>query len=149
MKKYLIIAGLSSIAFVNAAYLSYKAFVYRFISPVDMSSFCDISSTASCTDVLRNPLSSVFGISFPWVAFVVYPILFGLAMYGYRKKSYVQAKVIAILSVLGICFNGFFIYREVRYIHVYCILCLICTAIIISNFFLAYSLYKESKTAME
>ena len=143
MKKYLIIAGISSIALVNALYLSYKAYIFRYIDPIDAHSFCDISKTASCTDVLRNPLSNVFGIPFPWIALVVYPVLIGLALYGYRKASYKQAKIIAVLAAMGICFNGLIIFREVMYIHVYCLLCLMCSAIIISNFFLASALVKE------
>ena len=145
MKKYLIIAGLSVIAIVNAAYLSYKAYIFRYINPIDATSFCDISKTASCTDVLRDPLSNVFGIPFPWIALVVYPILLALAIYGYRKASFKQAKIIAVLAAGGICFNGFIIYREVMYIHVYCLLCLMCSAIIISNFVLALQMINEEK----
>lgn len=145
MKKYLLIMGLAGVAIVNAAYLSYKSYLYHFANAGKLSTICDFSRWSSCTDVLRNPLSLVFGIPFPWVALVVYPILLGLAWYGYKKSSYAQAKVLAVLSGMGMLFNGFIIYREIRFIHAYCILCLICTAIIITIFILSLQLVREGK----
>jgi uncharacterized membrane protein len=50
-----------------------------------------------------------------------------------------------VLAAGGICFNGFIIYREVMYIHVYCLLCLMCSAIIVSNFVLALRMLKEER----
>lgn len=148
MKQYRLIVVLSVIAIVNAAYLSYKAYFFRYIDPSGLTSFCDFSSFNSCSEVLRHPLSNVFGIPFPWVALIVYPILLGLAWYGYRHQSYVQAKIIAILSFLGMCFNGFIIYREVLFIKAFCLLCFICTLIIIAIFFLSLSLVKEAKRTL-
>ena len=145
MKKYSIIIILASLAIVNAAYLSYKSYVYHFVNADKLTTICDFSRWSSCTDVLRNPLSLVFGIPFPWIALLVYPVLLGLAWYGYKKASFGPARIIAILSGLGMCFNGFIIYREIRFIHAYCILCLICTAIIISIFILSLQLVQESK----
>lgn len=145
MKKYRIIIILAVVAFVNAAYLSYKAYYFRYIDPAGLTSLCDFSQFNSCSEVLRHPLSNVFGIPFPWVAFVVYPILLGLAWYGYKHQSYVQAKVLAVLSFLGMCFNGFIIYREIFFIKAFCLLCFICTLIIISIFFLSLSILKEAK----
>lgn len=134
---------LAAVAMVNAVYLSYKAYYVRYIDPVGLSSFCDFSATASCTEVLRHPLSQVFAISFPWVALGVYPVLIILAWSGYRKPSYVKAKTLAILSFLGMCFNGFIIYRELFFIKAYCLLCLLCTAIIVSIFCLSIRLLRE------
>lgn len=145
MKKYRLIIILSAVALVNAVYLSYKAFYFRYVDPLGLTSFCDFSSFNSCSEVLRHPLSSVFSVPFPWVALMVYPILLGLAWYGYRHQSYVQAKIIAILSFLGMCFNGFIIYREIFFIKAFCLLCFICTLIIIAIFFLSLSLVKEAK----
>lgn len=145
MKKYRIIIILAVIAFVNAAYLSYKAYYFRYIDPAGLTSLCDFSQFNSCSEVLRHPLSNVFGIPFPWVALAVYPILLGLAWYGYKHQSYVQAKVLAVLSFLGMCFNGFIIYREIFFIKAFCLLCFICTLIIISIFFFSLSILKEAK----
>lgn len=147
MKKYQIIMALSAIALVNAAYLSYKAYFFRYIDPQGLTSFCDFSQFNSCSEVLRHPLSNVFGIPFPWVALAVYPVLLGLAWYGYKHQSYVQAKALAILSFMGMCFNGFIIYRELFFIKAFCLLCFICTLIIISIFFLSLSILKEAKQA--
>ncbi|MFZ3032302.1 MAG: vitamin K epoxide reductase family protein [Candidatus Moraniibacteriota bacterium] len=145
MKKYLVIIVLACIAIVNAAYLSYKAYYFRYVDPLGLTSICDFSKINSCSEVLRHPLSNVFGIPFPWVALLVYPIILGLAWYGYHHKSYAQAKALAVLSFLGMCFNGFIIYREIFFIKAFCLLCFICTLIIISVFFLSRSIMKEAK----
>lgn len=137
--------ALAVVAIINATYLSYKSYLYHFANTGKLSTICDFSKWSSCTDVLRDPLSLVFGIPFPWIALVVYPVLLGLAWYGYKKSSYAQAKVLAVLSAMGMCFNGFIIYREIRFIHAYCILCLICTAIIITIFVLSIQMIQESK----
>ncbi len=143
--KFLIIIGLSFFAFINATYLSYKAYFFRFIDPQGLSSFCDVSGTFSCTEVLRHPLSLVFGISFPWVAFIVYPVLFMIAYFGYRAKGkYIShAKTLVVLSAIGTLFNGFIIYREIVFIHAYCLLCLLCTVMIVSIFALSVSIIRR------
>lgn len=143
--KFLAIQILSVIAFINAVYLSYKAYFVRFVDPIGVTSFCDISSVFACTDVLRHPLSQVFGLSFPWIAMVVYPVLFTVAFFGYRKLEKCYAKALVILSFLGILFNGFIIYREAMYIHSYCLLCLLCTLIIVSIFFISLSAIRGSR----
>lgn len=147
IKKYTIIAALAAVAIVNAAYLSYKAYMFQFVDPYKLTTICDFSRFSSCSSVLRHPLSLVFGIPFPWVALVVYPILLGLAWYGYRKASLTPAKIIVVLSGLGMAFNGFIIYREIRYIHAYCILCLLCTAIIITIFILSLSMVRKGENS--
>lgn len=146
MKKYQWIMVLAAVAIVNAAYLSYKAYFFRYIDPAGLTSFCDFSSTVSCSEVLRHPLSQIFGVSFPWVALLVYPALLTLAWHGYRRQSYAQAKALLVLSFLGMVFNGFIIYREIFFIKAYCLLCLLCTAIIVSIFCLSVSLVREGKT---
>lgn len=134
---FLAIQILSALAFVNAAYLSYKAYFVRFVDPLGLSSFCDVSQIFSCTEVLRHPLSQVFGLSFPWIALVVYPAIFVLAFLGYRTLGRGYIKALAALSFLGMLFNGFIIYREMAYIHSYCLLCLLCTLIIVTIFALS------------
>ncbi len=141
--KFKIIQVLSVVAFINAGYLSYKAYFVRFIDSAGFSSFCDISSTFACTDVLRHPLSQVFGMSFPWIAAVVYPVLFVLAFLGYKSKKMVYGKVLTVASFLGVLFNSFIIYREFFYIHAYCLLCLLCTAVIVGIFMISVSIIRE------
>lgn len=145
--KFLVIIGLSFLAFINASYLSYKAYFFRFIDPTGLSSFCDISKSFSCTDVLRHPLSQVFDISFPWIAFVVYPVLLIIAYFGYRtvKTNSDYAKTLVAISCMGMLFNGFIIYREIKFIHAYCLLCLLCTVLIVSIFSLSASIVRNEK----
>ncbi len=138
--KFLIILILSVVAFINAVYLSYKAYFVKYVDPVGMTSFCDVSEIFTCTDVLRHPLSQVFGIPFPWIALLVYPVIFVVAFYGYTRVKRVYARVLAVISFLGILFNGLIIYRETFFIHAYCLLCLLCTIIILSIFLIAISI---------
>ena len=147
MKQYRIIAILAAIALVNALYLSYKAYYFRYVDSLGLTLICDFSKVNSCSEVLRHPLSNVFGIPFPWVALAVYPILLGLAWYGHRKQSYFQAKILLTLSFLGMAFNGFIIYREIFFIKAFCLLCFICTLIIITIFVLSLRMVRESRIA--
>lgn len=125
---------LAAVAFVDASYLSYKAYEIRFGGGQVVSSFCDITKNTSCSEVLYSPYSQIFGISFPWVAFFVYPIIFLLAYLGYKKQDIYYAKVIQILSAGGMLFNFYIIYLETFYIFAFCLLCLLCTLIISSIF---------------
>ena len=88
--KLIIISILSFWAFLNAFYLSYDwIFVVQNIEnnmyfPIwDISwwsSFCDINETLSCSSVLENPLSQIYGIPFPILAMIVYPIILLIAL---------------------------------------------------------------------
>ena len=140
--KFLVIQTFSVIAFINAVYLSYKSYFVRFVDPVGLTSFCDVSKVFTCTDVLRHPLSQVFGLSFPWIAMVVYPVIFVIAFLGYKKLRKCYANILAVVSFLGILFNGFILYREAVFIKAYCLLCLLCTVIIVSIFFVSLSARK-------
>jgi len=140
--KYLLIVILCLVALVNAVYLSYEAYQYMYTG-FEVSSVCDLSQSVSCSEVLKSPYSRVFGIPFPWIALAVYPILLAFAYMGYRTKEISYAKVIQVLSLLGMLFNFFIIYREMFYIFAYCILCLICTLIIISIFAISTSIIRE------
>jgi uncharacterized membrane protein len=62
---------------------------------------------------------------------------------GYMSPKLQYAKILAMLSFLGMLFNGFIIFREVMYIHTYCLLCLLCTAIIVSIFLISLSMLKK------
>lgn len=136
-KNYLAIIILASLALINASYLSYKAYFFKFIDPIGLSSLCDISPIASCSNVLRSPWSEVFGIPFPWIALFVYPTILVLAYLGYKTLSKTYAKILALISFCGILFNSFIIYREIMYIHAYCLLCLMCSVIILSIFIIS------------
>jgi uncharacterized membrane protein len=145
-KKYLVIMVLAAVAIVNAGYLSFEAYGYHFAGQPELSTACDAFGAGSCSDVLRDPLSLVFGIPFPFIALVVYPILFSIAWYGYRQSTPGSAKALVVLSGMGMGFNGFIIYREIFFIHQYCLLCLFCTLIIISIFGLSLAIIRSSET---
>ncbi|NTW15668.1 MAG: hypothetical protein HGA38_04880 [Candidatus Moranbacteria bacterium] len=138
MKRFLVIAVLAALGIVNAAYLSYEAYLIHF-GPGEVSSICNFSPTMSCSNALSSPYALFFGAPFPWIALVVYPILFALAIRGLRKGPSSTARILAVLSALGIGFNGIVIYRETFLIHAYCPLCLLCTAFIVSIFGLSFS----------
>lgn len=141
--KFLAIQILSALAFMNATYLSYKAYFVRFVDPNNLTSFCDVSKLFTCSDVLRHPLSQIYGVSFPWIAMLVYPIIFSISFFGYKKMSPRYGKMLAAVSFLGVMFNGFIMYRETMFIHSYCLLCFICTLIIVSIFVLAISITRK------
>ena len=144
-KKFFIIQILSVLAFINASYLSYKSYFVRFVDSAGLTSFCDVSKIFTCTDVLRHPLSQVFGISFPWIAMFVYPVIFVLAFLGYKKLTNIYAKILVVVSFLGVLFNGFILYREIFFIHAYCLLCLLCTFIILSIFIISLDIVYKNK----
>ena len=79
-KKLIIIIILCIIAIFNAAYLTNLAY-----SELAGPSFCDINSTLSCNSVLAHPAAQFFGVPFPVIALVVYPILLIIAVLGYSK----------------------------------------------------------------
>ena len=149
MKKYIVILILCLIALWNASYLSYEAFhinqaIYYGQSTEDISSFCDFSESASCTNVLKHPLSKVFWIPFPVIALFVYPILFLLTLYGYLSQKILPIKFLAGMSLWGMIFNGYIIFMETFYIHAFCLLCLMCSAIIVTIFILSILILKEN-----
>jgi vitamin K epoxide reductase family len=145
-KKYLAIIVLAFLGIINAAYLSHQA--YLALNPDMLSflngSFCDINETFSCTNFLAQPESRVFGIPFPWIAAVVYPVLFVLALIGNAKKSVCLTKTIMILAFCGLAFNGYVIYNEAT-IGVFCPLCMMCTGYIVTIGILAALILKNKE----
>jgi uncharacterized membrane protein len=137
-KTYLIILLLCIIAIGNASYLSYHAYAFWFAENADAlrNLPCDISSMFSCSDILKNSRALIFGIPFPMIALVVYPVLAILAIIGYLKKSLTLMKIITVMALMGMCFNGYVISQEII-IMVFCPLCALCTLIIITIAILA------------
>lgn len=141
--KYILILALALIALGNAAYLSYTA--YQLLHPVagvTVTSACDISKTLSCSNVIVHPDTMIAGIPFPYLALVVYPIITLLAIWGLVSMTNKPAKIINWIALGGICFNGYIISQEVLYVHAYCLLCLICAAIIVTIFGVSWTMRK-------
>lgn len=136
MKKlFVTVMILAAIAFGNAVYLTTQAYTLKTKvaeSIGSYSTFCDINSTFSCSNVLLSPRAQFFGFPFPALAMVVYPIIFIVAFLGYLGICRKPFPILASMAAGGICFNGYYIYQEAFYIGSFCPLCLMCTAIIIS-----------------
>ena len=134
MKKKLIsIIVLCVIAIINAWYLTHLAY-----SELSGASFCDINSTLSCNSVLAHPAAQIFGVPFPVIALVVYPILLLISILWYTNKMKNHRTWLRRLSLGGILFNSYVISQEAFVIKAFCPLCLICTAIIITIHILTY-----------
>lgn len=145
--KYILILVLALIALGNAAYLSYTA--YNILNPRSglgggqlFKSACDINATFQCTNVIIHPDTMIAGIPFPYLALVVYPIITLLAIWGLMSMTAKPAKIINWIALGGICFNGYIISQEVLYVHAYCLLCLICAAIIVTIFGVSWTMRK-------
>lgn len=107
--KYFLIMLLATIATINATYLSYKAYTYHSTNQSTIQTVCDAFGRGSCSDVLAHPLSLVFGVPFPWIAMLVYPLLFAFAWRGYQKNSPKPVCAIRILALTGVLFNSLII----------------------------------------
>lgn len=132
-KKLLIVMVLCVIAIFNAAYLTHMAY-----SQLSGPSFCDISNTLSCTSVFNHTASQIFGIPFPVIALVVYPILLLIAFLWYRNIISHHRTWLRWFSFWWMLFNWYIIYQEAFVIKAFCPLCLLCTAIIITIHILTY-----------
>jgi len=144
-KKYLIIIILSLIAIVNATYLSQKAYYFQTLESYTGTSVCDINDTMSCSIVLQSSYSKVFGVPFPYIALAVYPVILVIAFLGIRRQSLVPIKIISGLSFAGMLFNFFIMYREIVFVKAFCVLCFICTLIIISIFTISRLIINNKK----
>ncbi|NCO97864.1 vitamin K epoxide reductase family protein [Candidatus Gracilibacteria bacterium] len=148
MKKlFIAIMVLAAIAFGNAVYLTNQAYTLKAKiaeSTGSYSTFCDINSTFSCSNVLISPRAQFFGFPFPALAMLVYPVIFLIALLGYLGICRKSFPILAGMATAGICFNGYYIYQEAFYIGSFCPLCLVCSAIIVT--ILGISVYGMKNT---
>lgn len=142
-KKYTLILILALVALANAVYLSYTA--YQLLHPVAgviVKSACDINATLSCSNVIIHPDTMIAGIPFPYLALVVYPLIIALALWGLMSMAARPARIINWIALAGILFNGYIISQEILYVKAYCLLCLICAAIIVTIFGVSWTMRK-------
>jgi uncharacterized membrane protein len=134
MKKlFIAIMVLAAIAFGNAVYLTSHAYTLKTKlaeSAGSYSTFCDLNSTFSCSNVLISPRAQFFGYPFPAVAMLVYPVIFLVALLGYLGICRKALMILTIMAIAGMCFNGYYIFQEAFYIGSFCPLCLMCSVII-------------------
>lgn len=139
---------LAVIAFGNAVYLTNQAYTLKtklVESTGSYTTFCDINSTFSCSNVLISPRAQFFGYPFPALAILVYPVIFLITLLGYLGICRNSFSILAGIALAGICFNGYYIYQEAFYIGSYCPLCLMCSGIIISILGISTYGIKKSK----
>ncbi len=153
MKKLITIIILSFIASINAAYLTYNAYLLKASQNVfnlwnintntDVIWFaCDINSTFSCSSVFTNDFAWMFWVPFSLIALIVYPIILLVALLWIKNKIKNVYKILLAIVAGWIIFNWYVIVNE-YFVWVYCFLCLICTAIIIAIWGLSIAWLKE------
>ena len=133
MKKLHVVIVLCIIATINAAYLTLQAY-----QQLSWPSFCDISDTLSCSSVFNHTASQIFGIPFPAIALVVYPVLLIVALLWTMGRIRNHWTILRRMSLWGMMFNGYIIYQEAFVIKAFCPLCLLCTGIIVTIHLLTY-----------
>lgn len=133
-KKLIAVIILSLIAVWNAWYLTKSA--YELLENKNNSEWlipfaCDINSTFSCSGVFNHDFARPFGIPFSLIALFVYPLIILIASLWLAWKLKKHFTILFYLWIAGFLFNSYFIVNEF-YVNTYCILCLMCTAIIIT-----------------
>lgn len=147
-KKLLTIIGLSIIATFNAIYLTFNAYSVKavkvFWQADAPSTFCDLSSTFSCSSVFTHDFAWIFGIPFALIAAFVYPTIIAIAIFWFLGKIKSYYKVLFFVALAWILFNSYIIYNEVL-VWTYCLLCAACSVIIVTIAILAKVGYCEEK----
>lgn len=153
-KKLIAIIIMSFIATINAAYLTYNAYILK----ASQESFdllgqnlqviafaCDFNSTFSCSSVFTHDFAWIFGIPFSLIALIVYPIILLIAFLAIKNKIKNAYKILLTMVIWWIIFNWYIIVNE-YFVWVYCFLCLICTLIIIAIGWISIAWLKENNT---
>lgn len=127
MKKLYTIVILAIISMWNAIYLTLSALKYR---AWDTGKFiCDINDTLSCSSLFSFDFSWIFGIPFPAIAMIVYPIIALIAILWILWKCKKTFAIILGLGIWWMMFNGYIIYNEFQ-VWVFCPACLACSVAI-------------------
>jgi len=147
--KFISIIILAIIWTLDAAYLTYSAYLSKAQTKVfgwgwDLWFACDVNSTFSCSSVFNENFAWIMWIPFSWIALAIYPILVIIAILGLKWKMKKSLKTLLIMSILWLIFNLYIIANE-YVVWVYCLLCLLCTAIIISIWTLSIIWIKNDK----
>lgn len=132
--KLIIIIILSLIAIFNASYLTIGA--YDLLEAKNNSTgivpfVCDINSTFSCSSLFNYSFTRIFWVPFPMIALFVYPLIVLIAvlwLIGVIKNHF---SILFYLWIGWFLFNSYFIVNEIM-VNTYCLLCLMCTFIIIT-----------------
>jgi len=144
---------MSVIASFNAWYLTKNAYLLKSSeNKFDINNIawdqsilwyvCDVNSTFSCSTVFNHDFSWIFWIPFSLLALIVYPAILILAILAIKWKIKNVYKILLYIVAWWILFNGYIIVNEAL-VWVYCILCLICTLIIIAIWIISIYWLKE------
>lgn len=144
MKKLYAILVLALLSLGNAIYLTIAAFNYK---AGDTSAlFCDIGDTFSCSNLFSFDFAWIFGIPFPAIAMVVYPVIALIAVLGILGKMKNHFKILLIIAIMGMMFNSYIIYNE-YVVWVYCLACLACSVAITTIAILSWIWVKEKNNS--
>ncbi|MFA6992386.1 MAG: vitamin K epoxide reductase family protein [Candidatus Gracilibacteria bacterium] len=134
----------SGLGVLNASYLTYVFLKATYGS--GGSSFCDINSTFSCSDIVVTPYAQFFGVPTCTIAIPVYLILFYLAYKIYKGGENTAGKfyAISVLSGMGLMMNLIYVHNEYVFLKQICLLCLICMVFITANLILSIAGYRKS-----
>lgn len=144
MKKLYAILILALASLWNAIYLTISAFNYK---AWDTSAlFCDVSETLSCSNLFAFPFAWIFGIPFPAIAMVVYPIIAIIALLAILGKTKNHFIILLVISLMWMMFNSYIIYNEYL-IWIYCLACLACSIAITSIAILSWFWIKEKSNS--
>ncbi len=139
-KKLLFIVIISIIATFNAGYLTYMAYTTVWVENAIYA--CDVNEIFSCSSVFNEKFAWIFGVPFSLIALFVYPIIVLVALLWLFKKIKSHYKIILLMSIWWVLFNSYIIYNEVL-VATYCLLCLMCTVIIVINWSLSIKWLRE------
>lgn len=140
MKKLYAILVLALISLWNAIYLTISAFNYKAWDTSKL--FCDVSDTLSCSSLFSFDFAWIFGIPFPAIAMVVYPIIALIAILGILGKCKKAFHVILGLWIWWMMFNSYIIYNEYL-VWIYCLACLACSVAITTIAILSFIWVKQ------
>lgn len=134
-KKLIAVIVLSLIAVFNAWYLTKNAYELKQAKEVAKGSIipfaCDINSTFSCSWVFTHDFARPFGIPFALIALFVYPMIILVASLWLAWKIKKHFTILFYMWIGWFLFNSYFIVNEFI-VNTYCILCLMCTVIIVT-----------------
>lgn len=134
-KKLITIIIWAIVGIIDATYLTYNAYIIKSHTKVfgwlwNITLSCDVNSTFSCSSIFNENFAWILWLPFSEIALSVYPILAIIAILWITWKIKNHFKILLIMSILWLIFNWYIIANEYL-IWAYCLLCLICTSIII------------------
>ena len=147
--KLYIIALLGLLWTLDAAYLTNEAYKIKntvkvFGQPDNLWFVCDVNSTFSCSSVFNENFAWILWLPFSEIALAIYPIFIIIAILALNKKLKNSFKIILIIAILWIIYNWYIIVNEFM-LWSYCLMCLGCTAIIITIWTLSIFWLKNEK----